>query len=212
MRNPTGQEVVSGNKAQRILGVSARTLRRYTASGKLPDRRSPGGKRVFQVGELEQVMKVNKQPKVVLYARVSSRRQEKEGDLERQMVKLQAWAFGKEVAGAFKDVGSGLSDRRVGLNKALRLCKEPGVGVLAVTHPERLARFGIETIRTLLAGLGVELVVIGEDEAISNSQEKELARDMLSVVTSFSSRLYGQRSAKAKALKRCVNQALETTL
>jgi predicted site-specific integrase-resolvase len=210
VRSPTGEDLVSGNRAQQILGVSARTLRRYTAVGKLPDRRSPGGKRVFQVAELEQMMKPGRQCKVVLYARVSSRRQEKEGDLERQVQRLQVWAQGKEVAGVYKDVASGLADRRVGLHNALRRCQEPGVGILAVTHSERLARFGVETIRMLLAGLGVQLVVIGEDEALTTSPESDLVRDMLAVVTSFSGRLYGQRSAKAQALQRCLRKNLES--
>ena len=50
----------------------------------------------------------------------------------------------------------------------------------------------------------MRVVAIGEDEARSDSVESELVHDMLAVVTSFSGRLYGERSAKAKAIRRCV--------
>jgi predicted site-specific integrase-resolvase len=79
-----------------------------------------------------------------------------------------------------------------------------------VTHPERLARFGIGAIGQLLSAQGVQVVSIGEDEALSGSAESELVRDMVSVVTSFSGRLYGQRSAKVKALKRCIVAEVKT--
>jgi hypothetical protein len=83
--------MVQMRESKAMLGVSSRTLCRYTASGKLPDRRSPGGHRIFSVAELEAILhRRGAAPvsrgagAVVLYARVSSRRQPREGDLERQ--------------------------------------------------------------------------------------------------------------------------------
>lgn len=204
-------------EARAMLGVSSRTLRRYTAEGKLPDRRSPGGRRVFSVVEIEAILhQRGKAPvgdglgAVVLYGRVSSRRQAQEGDLDRQMAVLRNRAQDRLVLGEFSDVASGLSDRRAGLRRALRACLVPEVTELWVTHPERLARFGIGAIGQLLSAQGVQVVSIGEDEALSGSAESELVRDMVSVVTSFSGRLYGQRSAKVKALKRCIVAEVKT--
>jgi putative resolvase len=86
---------------------------------------------------------------------------------------------------------------------AFQACQDPSVTELWVTHQERLARFGVGIIEQLLYPHGVRVVAIGEDEALSDSVESELFRDMLAVVTSFSDRLYGERSAKAKAIRRC---------
>ncbi len=208
--------MVSVREARNMLGVSSRTLRRYTAEGKLPDRRSPGGKRVFSVAELEAIRHQKALAPleeggggVVLYGRVSSRRQAEEGDLERQMERLRQHAKKRKVLGEFSDVASGLSDRRSGLRRTIQACFDPRVTELWVTHKERLARFGVGVIEQLLASHNVRVVVIGEDEAFSNSAESELVHDMLAVVTSFSKRLYGQRSAKAKALKRCVELGIK---
>jgi putative resolvase len=87
--------MVGMRKPKAMLGVSRRTLRRYTASGRLPERRSPGGHRIFSVAELEAILHRRGEAPVsegvgavVLYARVSSRHQAQEGDLERQLARL----------------------------------------------------------------------------------------------------------------------------
>ncbi|WP_050371671.1 IS607 family transposase [Streptomyces acidiscabies] len=207
------QEMVSATRAARILGVSTRTLRRYTASGVLADRRSPGGKRVFSVVELEALRaEAGRLPVVegvVLYGRVSSRRQRAEGDLDRQMARLRQAAGGRPVVGEFFDVASGLSDQRRGLRRALTLCQRPEVSVLLVEDEERLARFGTGVIRdVMLPAFGVVLEIAGTDEDLDASRESELVRDMLAVVTSFSGRLYGQGSAKARALTKAVKSTV----
>ncbi|MDA8270720.1 MAG: IS607 family transposase [Actinomycetota bacterium] len=198
-------------EAKSMLGVSSRTLRRYTAEGRLPDRRSPGGRRIFSVTELEAIQRRGRlvrpetsEGAVIVYGRVSSRRQAKEGDLGRQMERLREATAGRMIAGEFSDVASGLSDRRPGLRRALHACLAPEVTEIWITHPERLARFGVGIMEQLLSTHGVQIVAIGEDEALLSSAESELVRDMLSVVTSFSERLHGQRSAKTKALRRSI--------
>ncbi|WP_164669743.1 hypothetical protein [Virgibacillus doumboii] len=42
-----------------------------------------------------------------------------------------------------------------------------------------------------------------------NTYEQELVEDMLSIITVFSSRLYGSRSHKRKRLQQTVKQAIE---
>src|SRR5712672_4723793 len=64
------------------LGVSTRTLRRYTQDGRLPDARSAGGRRIFRIGDLDAITRKPAEARAVGYARVSSRRQQAEGDLD----------------------------------------------------------------------------------------------------------------------------------
>lgn len=187
-------------------------MRRYTGSGLLPDTRSLGGRRIFRVRDIEALVVKRAGTKgkaAVLYARVSSRRQEKEGDLARQQTLLRAAARQCEVVGEFTDVASGLSDKRVGLRHALDLCWSGGVRYLYVTHDDRLARFGTGLLRASLARVGTEIVCIGQDQP--SSPESELVHDMLAVVTCFSGRLYGQRSAKARAAVKALQTATTTS-
>lgn len=141
---------------------------------------------------------------MICYGRVSSRRQQNEGDLERQVQRLEGAAtkYGHHEV-TFTDVASGLSDKRSGLKRALTACQQPDVAYLLTTHPERLARFGTGTIEHLLKGFGVTVIHIGEDSE-KESAESELVKDMLAVFTSFAGRLYGQRSAKARRITKSV--------
>ena len=115
--------------ARSILGVSARTLRRYTASGKLPDLRSPGRHRVFRLADLHALDAGYKGRRtgVLLYARVSCAGQE--DDLVRQVEDLERAAEGRTVLATYHDVASGLPSRLYGARanawrKALRAALE----------------------------------------------------------------------------------------
>jgi excisionase family DNA binding protein len=204
MANRGPDDYVSATAAAHRLGVSTRTLRRYTHEGRLPDARSAGGRRIFRLGDLDALTRKPRTGRAVGYARVSSRRQQAEGDLDRQVARLQGHDVDLIV---FSDVASGLSDRRAGLRKALGECMKPGVDRLVVEHPDRLARFGVGVIEHLLAGYGVKVVYTGQAE--DESAESELVRDMLAIVTSFAGRLYGQRSAKTKRLQAAVTAETE---
>jgi DNA-binding transcriptional MerR regulator len=48
-----GDDWISAGKAAKRVGVSTRTLRRYTLEGVWEDRRSPGGRRIFRIGDLD---------------------------------------------------------------------------------------------------------------------------------------------------------------
>jgi putative resolvase len=146
---------------------------------------------------------------VVLYGRVSSHRQRQEGDLERQLERLREVAGGRPVAGVFFDVASGLSDKRKGLRRALQACQDEAVTTLLVTHEERLARFGTALLaEVVLPSWGCRLEIAGADEELDGTGDGDLVRDMLAVVTSFSGRLYGARSARARALTRAVKSTV----
>jgi len=200
MANRGPDDYVSATAAARRLGVSTRTLRRYTQQGRLPDARSAGGRRIFRIGDLDAISRKPSAGTAIGYARVSSRRQQAEGDLDRQVARLREHDGDLVV---FTDVASGLSDRRAGLRKALGECMKPGVDRLLVEHPDRLARFGVGVIEHLLTGYGVSVVYTGQPE--DESAESELVRDMLAIVTSFAGRLYGKRSAKTKRLRAAVS-------
>ena len=196
MANRGPDDYLSATAAAHRLGVSTRTLRRYAQEGRLPDARGAGGRRIFRIADLDSITRRPLAGRAVGYAQVSSRRQQAEGDLHRQVARLRAH---DDALLVFTDVASGLSDRRAGLRKALGECMRPGVDRLVVEHPDRLARFGVGLIEHLLAGYGVSVDFTGQEP--DESAESELVRGMLAIVTSFAGRLYGQRSAKTKRLR-----------
>lgn len=127
------------------------------------------------------------------YARVSSHDQKE--DLERQHGILEAYCAAKGwKSEVIKDLGSGMNDRKKGLNRLLELILQRKMRRLVITHKDRLLRLGAELIFTLCEIQGIEVVIIHKGE--QPSFEEELAQDVLEIITVFSSRLYGSRSRK----------------
>jgi len=130
---------------------------------------------------------------VAIYARVSSAGQK--ADLERQLGRLALFASkrGLPVTRTVAEVGSGLNGRRAKLTQLLRT---PAIATIVVEHRDRLCRFGLEYLESALKAQGRSILVVEEKELAD-----DLVRDMTEILTSFCSRLYGQRSAKSRAAR-----------
>ena len=176
-----------GEMARR-LGVSVPTLRRWDREGRLlPTSRTLGGHRRYGNAPRTEVART------VLYARVSCHDQK--DDLARQKERLSAYADarGWVEREVIQDLGSGLNFRKRGLLRLLDLIITGAIGRLVIENRDRLLRFGSDLLFRLCAARGIEVVVI--EAAVKSSFEMDLAQDVLEIITVFSAKLYGSRSA-----------------
>jgi len=90
--------------------------------------------------------------------------------------------------------------------KPLKLVCEDNVAEVAITHEDRLTRFGQEFWETLFACFDVTLTVL--EPGKEKTPEQELTNDLLALIASFSGRSYGMRSRTQKALVDCAKQVL----
>jgi len=136
---------------------------------------------------------VNKFLKTFLYARVSS--SEKKNDLNSQLSLCEQFAISKgwEITKSFKEIASGMNDNRPKLNKIL---EEKGARVVCL-YKDRLTRFGFNYIKKCVEASGGELIVINPEK----TDENDLMKDFIAIITSFCCRLYGARRGQSKALK-----------
>jgi len=140
---------------------------------------------------------------VALYARVSSADQK--ADETRQMHRLRDYAAarGYQVVAEVTEIASGLND---GLPKLTKLLTDTKVGVIVVEHRDRLTRFGYGYIATLLEHEGRRVEAIYPSDSGEN-----LVDDVVAVITSLATRIYGRRNAKRRAaqIQACVKQCFE---
>jgi predicted site-specific integrase-resolvase len=182
-------QYVSPKKAMQVLGVSERTLRYWEADGKISAIRTPSGHRRYDVESyLRAKGKDNRA--IILYSRVSSYKQRE--DLERQSSFLATqFPEGETV----KEIGGGLNFKRKGLITILGRVMSGDVKQIVVSHPDRLARFGVELIRWICEQNACELLVLSRTDL---SPEREMVEDILAIVHVFSCRLYGLRKYKSQ--------------
>ena len=108
------------------------------------------------------------------------------------------------------EVESGLNDKRKQLQKLLRMVLNNEVSRIFVTYEDRLTRFGFEYLKTMCEMHGTEIIVV-KDIEVKKSIEQELMEDIMSLMASFSGKLYGMRSKenKIKEKKGKTNESVE---
>jgi putative resolvase len=194
------------SRAAHELGLHPFTVRKWIKAGKIQAIRVGNEARVPR-SEIERLAGKTDGRLLVLYGRVSG--QSQNADLDSQLARLIAWAE-KERAGkstlVLSDIESGLTATRRQLQRLLKLIQQHQVGEVAITFPDRLTRFGQEYLEVLFESFGVTLTVL--DQAEDRTTEQELTDDLLSLLASFSGRLYGVRSHKQKALLQCAQAVI----
>ncbi len=100
---------------------------------------------------------------------------------------------------------SGINDKRRGLWRVLRLAEKRGFDVLLIEFPDRLARFGYRYLVEYLKAFDVRVETT--QETPSAPCEEELTRDLITMVTVFSVRLYGRRS---QGLRKKIAETIHT--
>ena len=136
--------LVKIGKAAEMLGVTPQTLLAWEQSGELiPDRRSAGGTRYYDVGKILGLG--SEDMPTIGYARVSSHDQK--NDLVRQQELLEAFCAAKgwrhEV---IADLGSGLNSSQNGLKRLLKLTLYKRMQRLVLTHKDRKRAFAGDNI------------------------------------------------------------------
>ena len=162
--------------------VQYRTVWNWCKEGKIKYERTNAGS-IFIIGDADIALNV------AIYARVSS--SENKDNLERQKERLITYcnAKGYKVEKVVTEIGSGLNDQRPKLEK---LFTDSTINLIVVEHKDRLCRFGLNYIEKILALNNRKIEIINPQ---SNDRD-DLMQDFVSIITSFTARLYGQRRSK----------------
>ncbi len=193
------------SEVARMLNVSTMAVRKWIKSGKLRARRV--GK-LWMIPESELKRFLGEKPsevRAVIYARVSSHKQKKDGNLDRQIERLRSYcsAKGYKVIDVITDVASGLKENRSGLQKLFDIVERRQVDVVVVEFRDRLTRFGFDYLKRYFESHDARVEVVEETE---KGYMEELVEDFVSTVISFAARIYGKRSQKFKKMKKAVEE------
>ena len=190
-----------------MLNVSTVAVRKWIRSGKLRAKRI--GK-LWMIPESELKRFLGEKPseiRAVIYARVSSHKQKKDGNLDRQIERLRSYcsAKGYKIIEVVIDVASGLKEDRSGLLMLFDIVEKRQADVVVVEFKDRLTRFGFEYLKRYFESHGVKIEVIEETE---KGYMEELIEDFVAIVISFAGRIYGKRSQKFRKIKKVVEEVI----
>ena len=173
------------------LGIQYKTAWNHFSKGQIPGAyKLPSGTIIVPDEQ------IHPEGETAIYARVSS--SQNKTNLITQSERVQAFcaAKGWVVSSVVEECASGLNDERP---KLKRLLLDKSVSRIVVEHKDRLTRFGFSYIKYLWDG---DIIVI--NEVIED--EKDLMQDFVSLVTSFTARLYGRRRSR-RATEKLIKEA-----
>lgn len=165
-------------------GVKYRAIWNRIKKGQLKIEKTPTGRIYIIIDE-------EKEKRTAIYCRVSSA--ENKDNLERQKERLLNYCYAKgyKIDKVVCEIGSGLNDERPKLEKLL---SDPTITRIVVEHADRFSRFGRNYIELLLKMQGRELEIVNKQD----NDRDDLMQDFVSIITSFTARLYGLRRSKRK--------------
>jgi predicted site-specific integrase-resolvase len=168
------------------VGVNYRTAWRWYKSGKIKGYQLETGTII--------ITEMDESPlpeKTVVYARVSSA--DGKDNLATQAERLVRYceANGYQIHAVYKEIGSGINDRR---RQLVRMLSDDTITRIVVEHKDRLTRFGFNSMELLLQQRGCQIEVVN----LADEGKEDLVEDLVSIIYSFCARLYGQRRAKRK--------------
>ena len=190
----------SGEVAK-MIGVTTRTVQTYCRKGVLDEvmnndhaRLIPRESVVKYLDERGLYFDDSSLRRDIVYARVSTGKQKKRGDLDRQVQDVVMYASSKNPVGltVIQDVGSGLNDKRKGILKLIDMVENDEVLRVFVNYRDRLTRFGFNYLETVFSKHNTEIIIVSNDEN-NKTVSEELAEDIISIIHSFSGKLYGMR-------------------
>jgi len=196
-----------------ILGIANRTLRRWIKEGKVKAVNIGGRWRIPEsevkrlLGHPVEEITTPRIARIVIYVRVSGANQRKELENQIEALKRYVEQNNWKLLGIVKDVASGLKENRRGLWKLVEMAKKHEFDILLVAYRDRLTRFGFRYIEELFKAYGVKVIVAFQESPKDFYQE--LIEDLIEIVTSFASRIYGKRSHKYRKVVKAVKQAVK---
>ena len=184
-----------------MIGKNTRTVQNYCIKGYINSIIIPSGKRIISRDEVIKYLKNSKllyedNNKIdLIYARVSTNKQKNRGDLDRQIeyITKKIININPKNLKIFSEVGSGLNDNRKELTKVLAVVMNDEVDRIFILYKDRLTRFGFNYLEQICNKFGTKIIEISK-EIEEKSIQEELAEDIISIIHSFSGKLYGMRN------------------
>ena len=193
----SNERLLTSKEFCELVGIKYPTFSQYVREGKIKVIHTSTGRIRVPYSEVERFLGIRQGSEIraIIYARVSD---DKKEDLKKQIEDLNQYCIAKgyKVVDVLSDVGSGLNASRKGLLKLFDYVVNRKVDAVVITYKDRLTRFGFEYLEFFFKQYNVRIeAVLGEED---KDAYQEFVEDLMSIITSFASKLYGMRSHKKK--------------
>ena len=203
--------MISISEVSKLTGVTVKTLKIWDNEGLLKAKyKTVGGHRRYDSDDIEKDIgndiSKEKERNVFVYCRVSTKKLQESGNLQRQKERLVKYCNEKpyNIVEIFEEVASGINDNRKELVKMFRRLDE--VKYIVVEYDDRLARFGYNYLKEYAKSFNVDVEVIEHNQ--KKDVNEEMVNDLISIITCSSAKLYGSEGGRKiqKAIQKSIQE------
>ena len=187
------------SKARKILNLSNPTLHLYVKKGLIKAKKNEHNG--FWDYDEESVYKfANKQDKRinVVYGRVSTANQSKNLDAQIESVIEYANKTGYQIDRVYKDIASGMTYDRKSFKDMITKVFKHEIKAIFISYKDRFSRISFDMWKEICKEADCELIVVNKTE----SEEKEIFEDIISLLHCFSMKMYSNKRKKKLELIR----------
>ena len=200
--NPT--DFITQKEAAQIANVSRQSIWRYAQQGNIETRTNVNRVSVYRLQDVcesfgvpyQTAEETAEEKRIVIYGRVSSKDQKRDGNLDRQLNRLREYVAKTWNAEALEitDVCSAFRDRE-GLNELVDLILDEKVSIVVCEFADRLNRqaSGQALLEKICRRFNVEIVFV--ENAIPESEMSEMANEIVSYMTVVCNKISAQKQA-----------------
>lgn len=186
---------MKAKEVMNILGITRVTLSSYVKQKYIKYTELPTGLYNYDEQSVWEFLSKKKNRHNYIYARVSTNKQKK--DLENQ-IETASFFCNKnaiKIEKIYKDIGSGVHFERDNFITLFNKVLEGKVNIIVITYKDRLSRLAFPLLKKTFERMGTQIIVLDEIDS-TKTAEKELFEDLISVIHSFSMKLYSARRKK----------------
>ena len=189
-------------EAEKILKVNRATIYRYVKTGKLRVTQISEHRYNYNDDDVFKLAGLTEERKAVIYARVSTAKQQK--DLENQISTIRQYAnsIGYKIDKVYSDIASGMSYDRGEFKSLLSDVLSFKIKTIVISNKDRFSRISFNMWKELFESYNCNIIVMNDDIDNSESAEKEIFEDIISLIHCFAMKMYSKRRKnKLKMIK-----------
>ena len=196
---------VTAKEIKQLFHISAVTLMNWKNSGKIQYKKLSDKKILYDIDSInnfadDETKKFN--TKNVIYARVSTSNQKDDLNNQIEVIKNYMLNNGIKPDNIYSDIASGMNENRKQFNQLLETIFKREVKTVYITFKDRLSRFGFNYFKQIFNYFGTNIVILDEQEETNKTYQQELMEDLLSIIHTYSMKLYTNRKKKLKEIEK----------
>lgn len=192
---------VSANAIIKEYQISYMTLKRWKDENKIQYKKLSEKKILYDIDSILNESKNKDDRKNVIYARVSTTSQKSNLDHQVELIKNYMLSNGIKVDAIYSEIGSGLNEDRIELNRLLHDIESNKIKTVYISFKDRLTRFGFKYFKNIFELNNVNIVILDEQEETNKDFQQELVEDLISIIHHYSTKLYSNRRKRIKEIE-----------